>query len=357
MSSTQTLSPGGEPQLGRSRFSSPLTALVEVAHVGTHPIHMFSPPVGSPETLPISTRITLAGKGYSKGRCPVSRFRWMLNSPNLLRFSIHNGNSPDSRLCARNNTIRLDRLPSWDGIGPLSMLLWICSCVRLVRLPSCVGIDPVRLLPLRYSCVRLVRLPSCVGIDPLILLLLRFIVVRLDRLPSCVGIDPLILLLLRFIVVRLDRFPSWVGIDPVRLLLTMLRCVRLDRFPNSAGRLPFSSPGMMGIRFAVKLILVTRGGVPATVIPCQFDTAVVAFQLRVMVPRKVSFPAQRASQSATSPVLVVGLGTVVPFRHWVNVVCPETSNSNWPDTKRSANSIVAAPAAMPHRMGCPGEGG
>ena len=130
----------------------------------------------------------------------------------------------------------------------------------------------------------------------------------------------------------------------------------MDRFPNSVGRLPFSRPGMKGITVPVKLILVTRGGVPATVIPCQLDTAVVAFQLRVMVPRKVSFPAQRASQSATSPVLVVGLGTVVPFRHWVNVVCPETSNNNWPETRRRANSIAAAPAAIPHRIGRPDEG-
>ena len=114
---------------------------------------------------------------------------------------------------------------------------------------------------------------------------------------------------------------------------------------------------MVGDIVEKKSILVTRGGVPATVIPCQFDTAVVAFQLRVMVPRKVSFPAQRASQSATSPVLVVGLGTVVPFRHWVNVVCPETSNNNWPEMRRSANSIAAVPAAIPHRMGLPGEGG
>ena len=100
----------------------------------------------------------------------------------------------------------------------------------------------------------------------------------------------------------------------------------------------------------------TRWGVPDTVIPVQLDIAVVAFQLRVEVPRS-SFAAQRASQSATSPVLVVGLGTVVPFRHWVNVVCPETSNSNRPETRRSANRMAAAPAAIPHRMGRPDEGG
>ena len=74
MSSTQTLSPGGVPQLGRPRFSSPMTALLEVAHPGIHPIHMFSAPVGSPATLPILAPVTPDGKGYSRGRCPVSRF-------------------------------------------------------------------------------------------------------------------------------------------------------------------------------------------------------------------------------------------------------------------------------------------
>ena len=64
MSSTQTLSPGGEPQLGRSRFSSPLTAVLVVAHGGTHPIHMFfSPKTVSPVTLPIAAWVTLEGKG------------------------------------------------------------------------------------------------------------------------------------------------------------------------------------------------------------------------------------------------------------------------------------------------------
>ena len=156
---------------------------------------------------------------------------------------------------------------------------------------------------------------------------------------------------------RLESCLSSGGIDPVRLLVMTDMLCNSVRFPNSAGSLPFSRPGMTGFRLPMKLILVTRGGVPATVIPCQFDTAVVAFQLRVMVPRKVFFPAQRASQSATSPVFVVGLGTVVPFRHWVNVVCPETSNSNWPDTRRIANRMAAAVAAIPHRMGRPDEGG
>ena len=72
MSSTQTLSPGGEPQLGRSRFSSPTTALVAVAHEGRHPMNMFASANGR-------RTVTLAEKGYSRGRCPVSRFPWMLN--------------------------------------------------------------------------------------------------------------------------------------------------------------------------------------------------------------------------------------------------------------------------------------
>ena len=69
MSSTQTLSPGGVPQLGRSRFSSPMTALFVVAHSGIHPIHIPPPPMVA--------LVTLEGKGYSKGRCPVSRFPLM----------------------------------------------------------------------------------------------------------------------------------------------------------------------------------------------------------------------------------------------------------------------------------------
>ena len=258
---------------------------------------------------PMVAEVTLEGKGYSKGRCPVSRFPWMEKFVKLPRFSTHRGNSPDIRLSARRRCVRLESCPSSFGIGPLRLLVLRYSCVRLDRSPRSDGIDPVRLLRWSHRCE------------------------------------------------RLDRFPSSFGIDPVRLLPVMYSRWRLDRFPNSAGRLPFSSPGMGGIRFPLKLILVTRGGVPATVIPCQLDTAVVAFQLRVMVPRKVSFPAQRASQSVTSPVLVVGLGTVVPFRHWVNVVCPETSNSNRPETRRIANRMAAAPAAIPHRMGRPDEGG
>ena len=69
MSSIQTLSPGGVPQEGRSRFSSPMTALLEVAHPGTHPIHMPPPPMVAP--------MILEGRGLSRGRCPVSRFPWM----------------------------------------------------------------------------------------------------------------------------------------------------------------------------------------------------------------------------------------------------------------------------------------
>ena len=71
MSSIQTLSPGGEPQLGRPRFSSPATAVFVVAHEGRHPMNLFPPPMVA--------EVTLEGKGFSRGKCPVSRFSWMLN--------------------------------------------------------------------------------------------------------------------------------------------------------------------------------------------------------------------------------------------------------------------------------------
>ena len=112
---------------------------------------------------------------------------------------------------------------------------------------------------------------------------------------------------------------------------------------------------------AYKMIPVTRGGPvrggSSSVdnrIPSQSSTAVVAFQLRVAVPRRVSFSPQRTSQSATSPVFVVGSGTTAPFRH--STACPETSSNSRPETKRSANSIAAALAAMPHRMDRPDVG-
>ena len=81
MSSTQTLSPGGEPQFGKARSSSPMTILFAVAHEGRHPMNMLPPPmVALPtrETPKVTTTLLiLAGKGYSRGRCPVSRFPWM----------------------------------------------------------------------------------------------------------------------------------------------------------------------------------------------------------------------------------------------------------------------------------------
>ena len=164
MSSTQTLSPGGEPQSGRSRFSSPRTALFPVAQEGIHPIHMFSaPPEGSPATVPISAPVTLEEKGYSRGRCPVSRFPWILNNCKLFMSLTHNGNSPDSRLYDRYNCCRLERPPSSDGIGPVRLLLLRRSCVRLDRFPSSDGIGPVRLLPLSHSQLRLDRFPSSGG--------------------------------------------------------------------------------------------------------------------------------------------------------------------------------------------------
>ena len=71
---------------------------------------------------------------------------------------------------------------------------------------------------------------------------------------------------------------------------------RLGRFPSSGGRLPFSDAATMSD--------VTRCGVPDKKIPPQADIAVVAFQFRVRVPQRVSFAAQRALQSAMSPVFV-----------------------------------------------------
>ena len=90
-------------------------------------------------------------------------------------------------------------------------------------------------------------------------------------------------------------------------------------------------------------------------IPFQPDIAVVAFQLRVPVPWRVSFSLQRTLQSAMSPVFVWSDTTAVVSHGCV--VCPETSNNNVPEMKRSANRIAAVPAAMPHRMGRPDEGG
>ena len=158
MSSSQTLSPGGVPQLGRPRFSSPRTALVPVAHEGTHPIHMLPPPMVA--------LMMLAEKGLSRGRCPVNRFPWMLKPVKLLMSLTHNGNSPDSRLCSSHSVVRLDKFPISDGIGPLRLLLLRRSCTRLDRLPSSGGIGPVRLLPPIHSCTRLDRLPSSGGSLP-----------------------------------------------------------------------------------------------------------------------------------------------------------------------------------------------
>jgi len=54
----------------------------------------------------------------------------------------------------------------------------------------------------------------------------------------------------------------------------------------------------------MKAIDVTRTGVPPDKSPFQLDIEVDAFQLRVAVPRRVSFAAQRALQSAMRPVFV-----------------------------------------------------
>ena len=169
MSRTQTLSPGGVPQSGKGRFSSPLTALVVVAHEGIHPMNMFPPPMvalprGTPR-IPIALLI-LGGKGYSRGRWPVSRFPWMEKSVKLPRFLTHNGNSPDSRLFRRRRRLRLDGLPISGGIGPVRLLARRSRSLRLDRLPSSGGIGPVRLLPPSCSCCRLGRLPSSGGSVP-----------------------------------------------------------------------------------------------------------------------------------------------------------------------------------------------
>ena len=277
VSSTQTLSPGGEPQLGRPRFSSPRTAPVAVAHEGRHPMNMPASPPPPMNATPMTALVILEGKGFSRGRCPVSRFPPMEKFVKLPRFLTHNGNSPDRRLFPRNNLCRKEMPPSSDGIGPVRLLSLRYSCVRLVKLPSSGGIGPLRLLPWRRSCERLVKLPSSGGIDPVRLLLLRFSHVRLGRLPSS------------------------GGIDPVRLLLVMPSCVRLGRLPSSGGSVPFNGSGEVA---PMMRIVRMRCGVPPKVIPCQLVIAVVAFQLRVPVPRRVSFSPQRTLQSAMSPVFV-----------------------------------------------------
>ena len=76
--------------------------------------------------------------------------------------------------------------------------------------------------------------------------------------------------------------------------------VRLGRFASSGGSVPFSG----GELPRTMLITTTRCGVPPSEIPRQLDIAVVAFQLREPVPRRVSFSPQRTLQSAMSPVFV-----------------------------------------------------
>ena len=97
-----------------------------------------------------------------------------------------------------------------------------------------------------------------------------------------------------------------------------------------------------------------RCGVPPNWIPCQFTIEVVAFQLRVASPQRVFFSPQRTLQSAMRSVFVWSDTTVVVSH---GCVCPRTLNNSWPETRRIANRMAAAPAAIPHRMGCLGEGG
>ena len=158
MSSIQTLSPGGEPQFGRPRFSSPVMAVFVVAHEGMHPMNLLPPPMVA--------EVTLEGKGFSRGRCPVSRFPWMENCVKLLMSSTHNGNSPDSWLPRRCSCKRLGSCRSSDGIDPLRLLLLSVRYWRLARFLSSDGIDPLRLLLLICSDWRLVRFPSSGGSVP-----------------------------------------------------------------------------------------------------------------------------------------------------------------------------------------------
>ena len=118
--------------------------------------------------------------------------------------------------------------------------------------------------------------------------------------PSSDGIGPESLLLARFSTERLVRFSSSFGIGPVSLLSEIFSCSRLERFLNSGGRVPFSGEPPP----PVMLNVATRCGVPDRFIPRQLDIAVVAFQLRVAVPHRVSFSPQRTLQSAMSPVFV-----------------------------------------------------
>ena len=218
----------------------------------------------------------------------------------LLRSSTHNGNSPDSRLFASLRCVRLGDCPSSDGIGPLSRLLVRVSSLRVESCPSSDGIDPVSLLLSKFRCV------------------------------------------------RLGNCPSSDGIDPVSLLPVMLNCVKLGRFLSSGGSVPFNGLGEVAPRMRIAKM---RCGIPSKLTPRQLDIAVVAFQLREPVPRRVSFSPQRTLQSAMSPVFVWSETTVVVSHGCV--VCPRTSNDSRPETMRSAKSIAAAPAAMYHRTGRP----
>ena len=218
----------------------------------------------------------------------------MLKNHKLPMSLGHVGNWPSSLLFARYRYRRLERVPSSDGIVPLSLLFARSSCRRSERSPSSAGIEPVSSLWPSSRYWRLERVPSSDGIDPLSLLPERNIRWRLSMSPSSDGIDPLSLFCRRRSTWRLSMSPSLAGIDPSR---------------------PVSS----------RLILVTRLGVVVatdgsgyTVIPGQFDTAVVPSQFKVELPWRMCLASKSASQSATSWVCTVGSGTVTPFRHSVN---------------------------------------
>ena len=101
--------------------------------------------------------------------------------------------------------------------------------------------------------------------------------------------------------------------------------------PNSAGMLP--------LRLMLsRLRLVTRFGARETVMPVQSVIGVVALQLSVAAPRKVSLAASSTAQSATRPGWSAWLGTTVPFSQG------GAADAGW-GPRPEARRIVATSAA------------
>ena len=78
---------------------------------------------------------------------------------------------------------------------------------------------------------------------------------------------------------RLERPPSSAGMVPVSEFRLRSKCVSPNSRPRYSGMLP-SSPSLASSS------RVTRLGVPLTVTPSHAVMVVVAFQLRVAVPRQ-----------------------------------------------------------------------